>query len=70
MDTVTVSEKFQVVIPKDIRRHLRIKPGEKFVVVEKGKTIHMIPVGKIKESRGIAKGVSIDDLRDESERFD
>ena len=70
MSTVTVSQKFQIVIPKDIRRHLNIRPGEKIVVVEKGKTIHMIPVGRIKESRGIAKGASSDNLRDESERFD
>ncbi len=70
MDTVTVSEKFQVVIPKDIRRHMNIKPGEKIVVIEKNGSINMIPVGRIKESKGIAKGVSADDLRDEDERFD
>ncbi len=70
MSTVTVSQKFQIVIPRDIRRHLNIRPGEKIVVVEKGGTMHMIPVGKISDSRGIAKGVHANDLRDESERFD
>ena len=70
MDTVTVSEKFQVVIPKNIRRHMNIRPGEKIVVIEKNGTINMIPVGKISHAKGIAKGVSTEDLRDESERFD
>jgi len=70
MDTVTVSEKFQVVIPKDVRKRLNLKPGEKIVVIEKGGTINMIPVGDIRKSRGIAKGVTTEDLRDESERFD
>ena len=70
MDMVKVSEKFQVVIPKDIRKHLNLKPGEKIIVVEKGGTINLIPVGNIRKSRGIAPGVTTEDMRDESERFD
>jgi len=70
MDTVTVSPKFQVVIPQEIRRDLNLRPGEKLVVIEKGGTIHLIPTGKIKESRGFARGVSTKSVRDESERFD
>lgn len=69
MDSVTISSKFQIVIPKEIREDLKLKPGEKLVMIEKGKTIHLIPVGKIKNARGIAKGVSSKELRDESERF-
>ncbi len=70
MDTVTVSPKFQVVIPKRIRQHLHIEPGEKMVVVERNKTISLIPVGKMKNARGIAKGVTTKGLRDKDERFD
>lgn len=70
MDMVTVSEKFQVVIPRDVRKRLNLRPGEKIVVIEKGGTINMVPVGNIKKSKGIAKGVTAEDLRDESERFD
>jgi len=69
MDTVTVSPKFQIVLPKMIRRELEIKAGEKMAVVEKGGIIQLIPVGKIREARGIAKGISTRELRDESERF-
>ena len=70
MDTVRVSPKFQVVIPKEIRKGLNIKPGENLVVIEKGGTIHMVPVGKIRDMRGFIRGVSSKRLRDQRERFD
>lgn len=70
MDTVIVSPKFQVVIPREIRKDLNLKAGEKLVVIEKGGTIRLIPVGKMKDLRGFARGVSSKGLRDESERFD
>lgn len=70
MDTVTVSPKFQVVIPRRIRKRLHIKPGEKMVVIERNRSISLIPVGNIKDARGIAKGMTIKGLRDEGERFD
>ncbi|MFH1588024.1 MAG: AbrB/MazE/SpoVT family DNA-binding domain-containing protein [Candidatus Diapherotrites archaeon] len=69
MDTVTVSSKFQIVLPKLIRRTLEIMPGEKLVVIEKRGIIEMIPIGKMKDARGITKEVSTKNLRDESERF-
>ncbi len=69
MDTVTVSPKFQVVIPKGIREGLSLKPGGRLVVIEKQGTIHLIPVGNIKTMRGFAKGVSSKEIRDETERF-
>jgi len=70
MDTVKVSPKFQVVIPKEIRKHLKLKAGERLVIIEKGGSIHLIPVGKMKEMRGFLKGISTKGIRDESERFD
>ena len=70
MDTVKVSPKFQVVIPQEIREDLKIRPGERLVVIEKGGTIHLIPVGKTSDMRGFAKGTSAKGLRDESERLD
>lgn len=64
-----VSPKFQVLLPKEIRRSMRIKPGERLVAVERGGMIELIPVGKLKDARGLAKGVTTKGLRDESERF-
>ena len=69
MDTVTVSPKFQIVIPKEIREDLNIKAGLRMVMIEKEGTIHLIPVGRIKEKRGFIKPVSVKEIRDESERF-
>ncbi|MBI5332817.1 MAG: AbrB/MazE/SpoVT family DNA-binding domain-containing protein [Candidatus Aenigmarchaeota archaeon] len=70
MDTVIVSPKFQIVIPKEIRQDLGLKPGKKMVVIEKQGTIHLIPVNSISSVRGIAKGISTRGIRDETERFD
>lgn len=70
METVKVSQKFQVVIPRAIRKTLGIKPGERIIMVEKDGLVHMIPIGDIKKAKGMAKGTTIRELRDESERFD
>ena len=70
MDTITLSPKFQVVIPKWIREHLKLKAGEKMVVVEKNNVISFIPVGRMKDARGIVKGIKLNALREEHERFD
>jgi len=69
MEAVTVSPKYQVVIPKSIRSEMDIKPGEKVVMFEKDGIIHMIRIQSIKDLRGIFKGMSTDGLRDETERF-
>lgn len=69
MDTVTVSPKFQVVIPKEIREDLGIKPGIRLVVIEKEGSIHLVPVTKLKDKRGFIKGVSSRGIRDERDRF-
>ncbi len=70
MDSVIVSPKFQVVIPKEIRKDLGLKAGEKLVIIEKEGTIHLIPVGKLKSMRGFIHSISSKGVRDESERFD
>ena len=58
MQTVTLSTKFQVVIPKSIRDTLRLKPGQKMQVVEYEGRIELIPDRDIKELRGFLKGLN------------
>jgi len=70
METITLSRKFQVVIPKKAREHLNLKPGQRLVVIEKGSSIELVKVGNIKQMRGTLKGISVEDLRDESDSFD
>jgi len=69
MGVVTISSKFQVVIPQDVRAKLELKPGQKIVVVEKDGIVHLIPQRPIKEMRGFVKGLDTQDLRDEEDRF-
>ncbi len=69
METVTVSPKFQVVIPKSIRNSMDIKAGEKIVVFEKDDVIHLVRIKNIKELRGKFKKVTTKGLRDEEDRF-
>ena len=57
MDTVTVSPKFQVVIPKEIRKRLGLLPGQKIQLVVYGNRIELIPVMPIKRMRGFLKGI-------------
>ena len=57
METITVSPKFQIVIPKEIRQKLDIRPGQKLQVFQSGSRIEYIIVKDIKDSRGFLKGI-------------
>jgi AbrB family looped-hinge helix DNA binding protein len=57
MQTVTVSPKFQVVIPKLIREKLNLLPGQKVQAIVYGDRIELIPLRPIKEMRGFLKGI-------------
>ena len=57
METVTISPKYQVVIPRRIRAALGVQPGQKVKVFAYDNRIEMIPVIPIKEARGFLKGI-------------
>lgn len=57
MEVVTVSPKFQVVIPLSVRRSLGIKPGHKVQVILYEGRIELIPLKPIKKMRGFLKGM-------------
>ena len=65
MQTVTVSPKYQVVIPKNIRDALKLRPGQKMRVIEYEGRIELIPDRDISELRGYLKGI---DTRVEREK--
>ena len=70
METVKVSPKFQVVIPKKVREQLQLKPGEELQIFILDESIRLRRPGPIKDLRGIAKGMTWkDDYRDHTERF-
>jgi AbrB family looped-hinge helix DNA binding protein len=57
MATVTISPKFQVVIPKEIREKLGLSPGQKVEAIVYDDRIELIPVRPIREMRGFLKGI-------------
>ncbi len=65
MQTVTVSPKYQVVIPKTIRESLQLRPGQKMQVIEYDGRIEFIPERDINELRGFLKGINTDFEREE-----
>ena len=57
MATVTISPKFQVVIPKEIRERLGLTPGQKVQAIVFDDRLELIPVRPIKSMRGFLKGI-------------
>ena len=68
MQTVTLSPKFQVVIPQTVRAALGLRPGEKFQVVSYDGRIELIPVRRMKQSRGFLKGMTAEIDRTQGNR--
>ncbi len=68
MNTVTVSPKFQVVIPQKVREMLGVKVGQKLTVLAYDNRIVLIPTRPIQEARGSLKGMDTDAERDEADR--
>ncbi len=58
MSIVTISPKFQVVIPLDVRKAFGINVGEKLQVLAFENRIELLPVRKMKKMRGFLKGIS------------
>ena len=65
MQTVTVSPKYQVVIPKAVREVLHLRPGQKMQVIEYDGRIELVPERDIQELRGFLKGIHTDFDREE-----
>jgi len=57
METVTISPKFQIVIPKGIRERLKLRPGQKVQVIVYEDRIELVPVRPIQQMRGFLKGI-------------
>ena len=58
MDTVTISPKFQVVIPQAVREALKLTPGEKMRVLHFGNRVELLRVRDAKELRGLLAGMN------------
>ncbi len=69
MDTVTISPKYQMIIPREIRQKWNIKPGQKVRLIVYGDRLEVVKVRDIKEARGFLKGMSSDIDREEEDRL-
>jgi len=69
MDTATISTKFQVVIPQEIRKSMNIFPGQKVRFVIYKNSIEIIPIVDIKSLWGIFKGIDTNIEREEEDRI-
>ncbi len=69
MARVTVSPKYQIVIPREIRERLRLRPGQQITLLERDGIITAIPDQPLEKMRGILKGMSRTGLRERRERI-
>ena len=69
METVTLSSKYQLVLPRATRERLRLRPGMKLTVLAKGNVIYLIPDRPMRAFRGVARGVSDRALREHQDRL-
>jgi AbrB family looped-hinge helix DNA binding protein len=69
MKTVTLSTKYQLVIPREARERLGLEPGTRLTVIEKGGILYLVPERPISEMRGIARGTRRKGLREKKDRL-
>ena len=65
MEAVTISSKYQVVIPREIRERFDLKPGQKIMFIPYNNTLRVVVVEPIEKSRGSLKGISSEGIREE-----
>ncbi|HEX9303464.1 MAG TPA: AbrB/MazE/SpoVT family DNA-binding domain-containing protein [Thermoanaerobaculia bacterium] len=68
MAHAVVSTKFQVVIPKEIRREIGLKSGQVLQIISKSGVITMVPDQAIGRMRGYLQGMKTTALRDKKDR--
>ncbi len=64
MHAVTVSPKYQVVIPRPVRENLKLRPGQRMQVIEYSGRVEFIPERDIADLRGFVKGINTDFARE------
>jgi len=63
----TISSKYQIVIPREVREKFNLKPGQKLMFIPYQKSIRLVIVPSIKDARGMFKGMNFGNLREEED---
>ena len=63
----TISSKFQIVIPRELREKFNLKPGQKVMFIPYQKSIRLVIVPSIQDALGMFKGVNFDNFREEED---
>ena len=61
----TISTKYQIMIPREVREQFNLKPGQKVMFIPYKNSIRLVVVPPIKDARGIFKGMNTDNIREE-----
>ena len=67
MEAVTISSKYQVVIPREIREQFHLKPGQKLAFIPYNGTLRVVIVRTMEEARGMLKGINTEPIREEAD---
>jgi AbrB family looped-hinge helix DNA binding protein len=67
MYTATISSKYQVVIPREVRKQFGLKPGQRIAFIPFNKTLHVVIVPSLEKARGMLKGMDPEGYREEED---
>ncbi len=67
MYPVTISTKYQVVIPREVREQFGLKPGQKVMFIPNNSTLRLVVVPSIDKARGMFKGLTSEGIREEKD---
>ncbi len=67
METVTISSKYQVVIPREVREQFKLKPGQKLAFIPYKNTLRVVIIPPPGQVRGSLRGLNTDDIREEKD---
>ncbi len=67
MEAVTISSKYQVVIPKEVQKQFNLSPGQKIMFIPYNRTLRVIITPPIQKARGMLKGINTESIREEAD---